>query len=283
MLWSLPALAQESEASEEPPKVWSNQADVGMVITGGNSRNNTISFDNQLNADWTDSAFRLRLGAYRQTSDDITRLAYVSGDDIVPGELSFEELDQLRLYLNGSYRRDISERFFWTAGAAWDRDLDAGIESRIVGFAGVGNKWWSTDDGAFSTEYTFAYEYRDDEIDDPEIDKNRPTIRLAWVYSNNLFSSGNSVLTNDMDFFFNLKESSAYRFVNNTALTIGMTDLLSLRTSLEFRYDNFPGLEAVDLWSADPNVDPDATIIDSTTIRKQKLDTVFKLTLVFSI
>jgi len=281
-----PVLAQEADEAEgtaTAPQIWTDQADVGMVITGGNSRNNTISFDNFLQGKWERSQITVRLGAYRQTSDDITRIAYETEDGFTPGEISFEELDQLRLYINGAYRKDISDGFFWTGGGAWDRDVDAGIESRTVGFAGVGNTWWDRDDAQFSTEYTFAYEYRVDEIPDPELGEARPSIRLAWVYLNNLFGKDTTVLTNNMDFFYNLKESSAYRFINNTALTLGMSTLLSLRTSLEFRYDNLPGLEAVDLWDSDPNTNPDAEIIGGVNIRKHKLDTLFKLTLVFNL
>jgi len=281
-----PVLAQEADEAEgtaTAPKIWTDQADLGMVITGGNSRNNTISFDNQLLGKWENSQLTVRLGLYRQTSDDITRIAYETADGVTPGELSFEELDQLRVYINSAYRKNISKRFFWTGGAGWDRDVDAGIESRIVGFAGVGNTWRNTDAMQFATEYTFAYEYREDEIPDPELGKNRPSIRLAWTYLNQLFGKETTVLTNNMDFFYNLKESSAYRFINTTALTLGMSSLLSLRTSLEFRYDNLPGLEAVDLWDSDPNTNPDAGIIGSTTIRKHKLDTLFKLTLVFNL
>ncbi len=284
LCFTQPAQAQDEEGTAAAPKIWANQADIGVVITGGNSRNQTISFDNQLRGEWIDRRFTLRLGAYRQTSDDITHLAYLDGTgEPVPGELSIAELDQLRLYINGAYRRNFSDAFFWTTGLGWDRDVDAGINSRFIGFVGVGNTWIARDRTAFSTEYTFAYEYRDDEIEDPDLGKARPSVRLAWDYMNMLFDSKTNTLTNTMDFFFNLKEASAYRFVNMTALTVGLSELLSLRTSLEFRYDNVPGLEEVDLWSADPNLDPNASIIGSTNIRKQKLDTIFKLTVVFNL
>lgn len=282
---SLPARAQEAaeNGTAAAPRVWSNQADIGVIITGGNNRNQTVSLDNQLQADWGNAVFQLRFGAYRQTSDDVTRLAFTDGDEIVASELSDEELDQLRLYVNSSYRRDLSERFFWTVGAAWDRDLDAGIDSRFVGYAGVGNVWVSRDDLEFSTEYTLGMEIRDEKIDDPSIDQNRPTARLAWNYLNNLFGSETTMLTNNMDFFFNLKQSDAYRFINATALTMSLTNLLSLRTSMEFRYDNYPPLEEVDLYSADPNVDPMAQVVGVTAIRKHKLDSIFRFTLVFKI
>jgi len=284
-LLAQPAYAQDEAegGTAAAAKVWSNQADIGVIITGGNNRNQTVSLDNQLQAVWTNARFQLRLGAYRQTSDDITRLAFSDGDQIVAGELSEEELDQLRLYIGSSYQHDISEDFFWTAGASWDRDIDAGIESRLVLYAGVGNTWINEEDLKFSTEYTAGWERRDEEIDDPSLDMNRPTTRLAWDYLNHLFGSDTTVLTNNMDFFINMKERSAYRFINATALTMGLTDLLSLRTSMEFRYDNRPSLEEVDLFDSDPNVDPLAEIIGVTAIRKQELDSIFRFTLVFKI
>jgi len=272
------ALAQEeAEGTAAAPKTWTNQADIGMVLTGENSNTTTIPFDNHTQAQWGKARLTVRFGTYKQTTDDITRLAFGSDDNFTPVDVATEELDQLRIYISGGYRRDISDAFFWTVGGGWDKDADAGIESRIVSFAGIGNTWRNSDDMEFSTEYTLAIENRQDEIPDPELGESRPSIRLAWDYMNNLFGKDTTVLTNNMDFFYNLKNSTAYRFINTPALTMGLSNLLSLRTSLEFRYDNVPGLETVDLWDVDPTTNPDAMIIGNVNIRKKKLTVVFSL------
>ena len=68
----LPASAQEAEDEEEEKKLgWSNVADVGLVVTAGNSSTSTFSFDDKLTYAWEGADFIFRAGALRvRTPDD---------------------------------------------------------------------------------------------------------------------------------------------------------------------------------------------------------------------
>ena len=63
---------QEAEDEEEEKKLgWSNVADVGLVVTAGNSSTSTFSFDDKLTYAWEGADFIFRAGALRvQTTDD---------------------------------------------------------------------------------------------------------------------------------------------------------------------------------------------------------------------
>ena len=60
-------------------------------------------------------------------------------------------------YFEGRYDRDITDRFFWFAGAGWDQNRPAGIDQRYTAFSGVGNTWRDDDDVEFRTDYGLSY------------------------------------------------------------------------------------------------------------------------------
>ena len=109
------ALGQEEE---EKKKVgWSNAADLGLVITGGNSRTSTFTFDDKLTQSWTNATLEFKVGGLRtRTTDD--RVAVVAG----PNEFAVIEDESIdigteRYTVTASYRRDISKKLYWLAGA----------------------------------------------------------------------------------------------------------------------------------------------------------------------
>jgi len=281
----LPAavLAQETEeaaAEAAPAPTWTDQADLGFLLTNGNSENVSLSLDNVLQGSWDRSTFNLRVGAYRQESNDITRFAVGTGqDDFLADESKVREVDAYRLYIFSDFKRTISDHFYWQVGANWDKDEDAGIESRLVAYAGVGNVWWESDRSSFTTDYALSYTSRTDEIVDPENDGKFAGGRLAWNFVQQVLDS--SAVTNDMTVFLNFDQMKDYRFVNTTALTTSMSSKLSLRLSAEFRYSNLPSLEKVDLYDRDP-LDPDSSLIGTVNARKEKLDSIFRATVVLN-
>lgn len=274
------AFGQEAGEEIAQRRTWTDQADLGLVYTKGNAANRTFSFDNVLTGSWEHSTFTLRAGMYEQTSKDRTRFAVGTGqEDFVEGLLEEDSLDARRLYVFSDFRRDISERFFWQVGANWDKDVDAGIESRFVGYAGVGNVWWDGDDFRFSTDYAISYTTRQDQIEDPDVDGQFLGSRIAWNYLNRILDR--SVLTNDMTFFLNVDVIEDYRFINTTALTASMSSRLSIRLSAEYRYSNLPALEEIDLYDAYPGL-PGSSVIGTVAARKKKLDSIYRATIVLS-
>lgn len=268
----------QGESEEEKELGWSNVANLGLVVTAGNSPTTSFSFDDKLNHDWERSTLSFRFGGLRTNTTDDT-VAVGTEDDFA---LVYPEkkLDNEKYYVSGRFDRKINDRFYWVTGAGWQRDLDAGIRNRTDLFAGAGNVWKNTDNLQFKTDYTAALSTREDEIEDPLRETKFPSARLGYDLMTKI--STNAQFDSDMIFFANLKTAEDWNFNNTNAVTSNLTGLLALRASIQFIYYNIPALDEFDLFDIDP-YQGDATEIGTVLTRKKKLDTIVKITLVITI
>ena len=272
---ALPVPAQGAQGEEEEKKLgWSNVADLGFVLIAGNSSTSTFSFDDKLSYAWERADFIFRAGTLRvQTTDD--PFAVGSPDDFEVLEDLTRELDTERYYFDGNYQKDITGRFFWLAGGGWDKDTNAGIENRTVIFGGIGNTWKDNERTTFKTDYTVTFTRRVDEIPDPERDEKFSELRLGWDYQQQL--AAHTKFDSDWVFFATISDFSDNRFVTINSVTTNMTDRFALRFSLEFRYQNVPALEEIDLEI------PEGLPMGEVVVRKKKLDSVMKFSFVVTL
>ena len=271
----LPAPAQEAQDEEEEKKLgWSNVADLGLVLTAGNSSTSTFSFDDELTYAWESADFIFRAGALRvQTTDD--PFAVGNPEDFEVIEDLTRELDTERYYINSNYQKNISGRFFWVTGGSWDKDTNAGIESRTVIFGGIGNTWKDTARTLFKTDYTVTFTRRIDEIPDPEREEKFSELRLGWDYRQRL--AAHTEFDSDLLFFAVISDFSDNRFMTINSVTTNLTEMLAFRFSLEFRYQNIPAFEEIDLET------PEGLPIGDVVVRKKKLDSVLKFSFVVTL
>jgi hypothetical protein len=268
------AMAQEDKEAEKKLG-WSNVADLGLVITAGNSPTSTFTFDDKLIHAWERSNFTFQAGGLRNHKADDT-IAVGTEDDFVvvyPGA----RLDNERYYVHGRFDKKINDRFYWVTGAGWQRDTDAGIDNRVDAFLGAGNHWKNTDSLQFTTDYTLGLTTRQDEIEDPLREDKYPSARLAYDLMSKI--SKQAQFDSDLVFVANLKTAEDWNFNNVNAITSNLTSMLALRASLQFIYYHLPALEELDLFDADP-AEGDASEIGTAVTRKKALDTVVKITLV---
>ena len=271
----LPVPGQEAVDEEQEKKLgWSNVADLGFVLTAGNSSTSTFSFDDKLTYAWARADFIFRAGALRvQTTDD--PFAVGTPEDFEVIEDLARELDTERYYFNGNYQKNITDRFFWLAGGSWDKDTNAGIENRTVVFGGIGNTWKDTERTHFKTDYTVTFTRRIDETPDPERDEKFSELRLGWNYRRRL--AAHSKFDSDLVVFATISDFSDNRFVTINSVTTDLTGTFALRFSLEFRYQNIPALEEIDLET------PEGLPIGEVVVRKTKLDSVMKFSFVVTL
>lgn len=271
---TLCAMAPVHAQDEERQLGWSNVADLGYVLTAGNTSTSTFSLDNRLAYGWPRADFHVRAGALRiQTTDD----PFAVG---TPGDFEFiedtsRELENERYYVNGSYQRNISEQFFWTAGAAWDRDTNAGIDNRSIVFGGVGTTWKDSAATLFKTDYTVTFTRRIDELREPERGERFSELRLAWEYRHRLSST--TTFDSDMVFFAVIKELDDNRFATVNGVTTSLTEVFALRFSLDLRYQNVPALEEIDL------LNREGLPVGEVVVRKKKLDSIVKFSFVVTL
>ena len=278
------AATEEAMGQEEEKKKigWSNVADLGLVLTGGNSNTSTLTFDDKLARTWENATFQFQFSGLRtNTTDD--RIAVVTGpeDFEVIDDLS-RKLDTERYQVNGSYRRDVNEKLYWLAGAGWLRDRNTGIENMTMVFGGLGNTWWNRKDSHFLTDYAITYTDREEEITDPLLDGRFPALRVSVDYMKQFGSKGNNQYNNDFTILPNLRDLEDYQFDWTNSLTTNLTKLLALRVSLQLLYRNIPGLEEIDLFLIPPT-DGVSLSIGTVPVRRKKIDTLFKVTLVVTL
>jgi hypothetical protein len=296
------------DTAKEPPKLgWSNSTDFSLVVTAGNSATQTWGFTDELRHAWKDARFLFEANVVRaMASDDRYFLVApglefpVGGAPANPGTSLVKPdptLDAANSLLRGSYERNISPRFFWNTGASWDRNDDAGILNRYIVHAGVGNKWIDLERRRFATTYGISYTDREEEEPDPEKDRRFAGARLGWDYMER-FNPG-ATFDNKLALNVNLSDPSDYSIDTTSALTVSVVSHVSLKVSLQWLYEHEPALESdLDVIALVEVINPDGIpgsgderfrtmssggsklVIGSADARKDKLDTIFRTTLV---
>jgi hypothetical protein len=300
--------AWAQDKGKEPPELgWSNSTDLSLVLTAGNSAAQTWGFSDQLRHVWKDARFEFEAKVIRSdTSDDRFFMVEpgiefpVGGAPANPATSLIKPdptLDVANYLARGVYERNITPRFFWNAGASWDRNDDAGILNRYIVHAGVGNTWVDLERRRFATSYGISYTDREEEEPDPEKDRRFAGARLGWDYTEK-FNEGT---TFDHKFASNanLSDFSDYSIDTTSALTVSVVSHVSLKVSLQWLYEHEPALESdLDVIAFVEVVNPDGIpgsgderfrtlssggsklVLGSADARKDELDTVFRTALV---
>lgn len=301
-------LASGASAPPAPEKAWSNETELSVVLTEGNSSTRTIGLKDTLARRWTKARFQLKVEALRaETSDDWFEqvdpgFTWEPGAAPPPTTSTLvkpeAELDAENYFIEGRYDREIRKTLTWHAGASWDRNFDAGIIGRTIVFGGLGNVWYKRDDLKFNTSYGLSWTDRNEETPDPEKEPAFPGARLSWSYLNKFGAS--TTYTNEWTNNFSLADGSDWSSDMTNALSVSMSKRLSLRVSLRWLYNHEPALEDVDVVAQVEIRDPDGipgngdeffetvssggieVTTGETQVRKERLDQIFKTTLVIS-
>ncbi len=258
-LGAAPALAEDER---EPG--WYDSAELSLVSTSGNSEATTFGFKNLLERLWTSSRFSLTASGLRAESDTISRFAVGTPSDFQVIETSTTTLTAENYSLNGRYQRNISETFFWFAGAGWERNEFAGFDSRTSAIVGAGNRWWEAPKGHFDTDYGVTYTQQDDLVKDPSTSDSFLGLRLGanGLYQFNDSTSYKGALVIDQ----NLDDTDDLRADVVNSIKVSMTDRLALQLSHQLLYDKQPALAAVSL--------VDAAGLPTGTLVSAELDTI---------
>jgi putative salt-induced outer membrane protein YdiY len=266
--------AVQRDRDEERELGWSNVADFSFVLTSGNSSTSTLSVDDKLVRAWENAELSIRGGALRvRTTDD--RFAIGTENDFEVIEDTTRDLDNERYYIFGRYDRDITDRFFWVAGGGWDRDGNAGIDSRSIIWGGLGNTWKDDEHIKFKTDYGITFTHRVDEILDPERDENYSEARLAWDYAHKF--PGNTQFDSDFVYYLNLSNVDDYRFNTLNSVTTNLSSVFALRFGLQFLYQSLPAFEEIDLFPFEGGAQTGVAVV-----RKKRLDSVVKFSVVMT-
>lgn len=277
VLLLVPMISVAQEEVDDEELGWSNEMDLSLVITEGNSSTDTLGFKNLLQRNWKRARYTFRVDAVRSnTADD--SIAVIDDQDPPNIEIrSFDKsLDVENYLVENRYDRSITERLFWNVGLTWDRNKDAGILSRWISYAGVGNIWWDRDDLRFNTSYGLSYTWREEEDEDPEKEDAFPGFRFNWEYMNKWGKS--TTFNNDWTINYNFSESQDWNFDMTSAITMDINTRLAFRVSLRWLYNNLPALQDLDVFrEIDGNLIGLPFVVQEP---KEKLDSIFRTSLV---
>lgn len=271
--------AAAAQDEEEEELGWSNVTDLSLVVTEGNSSTETFGFKNRLRRNWTGALYTFRFDAVRSnTADDPFA---VIPDPERPEEIEIVTFDKTpdveKYYVENRYDRTITERLFWNVGLTWDRNKDAGIDSRWVGFAGLGNIWWDREDLRFNTAYGLSYTDRTETDPDPTKEDTFFGFRFNWEYENQWGKV--TTFENSWTFNTNFSDSTDWNSDMTSSILVAMNARVALRVSLQWLFQNRPALEDLDVFVRDPNGNLIGLPI-TVSEPKEKLDTIFSTSLV---
>jgi putative salt-induced outer membrane protein YdiY len=245
--WAVMAAGTWAFAEDTPKKPWSDVAEFGLTMTSGNAEGTNYAFGNKFKYTWSNA--ELTFDAIALRAESTTRVASDVGGSVVITETTATTASSYGLAL--VYRRNISERLFWYAGATWYQNFFAGIDDRYILGGGIGYTFVKTDRHLFKGELGLDLT-RQDPLGDPDpadpttdVFETTDYIAIRATLNYEFKINEKSKLTEDLNFIENLDTTSAWRANSITALTVGFTDNLALKLSYTVMYSNEPAFKSV--------------------------------------
>jgi len=272
-------VAAQDKPAEAKKLGWKDTAELGYVMTSGNSDSSTLGLKNTLVYDWESARFEMKLGAIRVESTPVPFFAVGTATDFTREE-NDSELTAESYFLNGRYDHNITDRFFWFAGAGWDRNTFAGIQNRYAAFGGVGNIWFDTETIKWRTDYALTATKQEDVIEQPDLDDTFLGVRLSSTFLYKWSESGS--YGNDTILDENVDDTDDWRVNMTNWVAVNLSNHLALKVSLQWLYDNQPALIAANLFDATgAPVDADLDgVQDQVAVEADELDSIFTTALV---
>ncbi len=252
---------------------WSYNAELSLLFTSGNTSTRTFSVGGGASGEWESFQLSLTAGGLRTESRASSKSAVGSPDDFVVAEESVQQPRAENYFVKADFERPLRGFGFLTAGTGWERNTFAGFESRITAVAGLGNSWIETESTEFKTDAGVTLTIQEDVVPDPAASKNFGGLRLSTEVRQRLAASSSfgSALLLDL----NLADRSDLRADLVNALVVDVSELLAVKTSVRFVWDNQPALIEVPLeWPAG------APTGAQVSVPRRKLDSTISVALV---
>jgi putative salt-induced outer membrane protein YdiY len=264
-----------SQEAEEKKLGWFFEGKLAGLWTGGNSESFTIGLGATLKHIWTNSELRFDAGGMQTQSTLTTRTAVGTIESFDVNEQSKTEKTAEVIFARGRYDYNFTENFYALGGIDWLRNRFAGINSRTLVAAGVGNKWVENENIRFKTDYSFTYSFQNDVVENPFAKTKFPGVRFAYDFWYKLTASTDfeSIFIAD----WNLDNTKDVRIDFYNALPIKISEVFTLKPSLQLLWRNEPSLIEIDLQ------DSQAQKIGTVLTPLKNLDSLFSLTLVVNL
>ncbi|HHN75188.1 MAG TPA: DUF481 domain-containing protein [Acidobacteria bacterium] len=261
-------LAVASAPAEEAEKDWSNTAEFAAVITGGNSQTTTLSIKDTFKKTYANGELTVGMVALKAKQTDSNPRN--SGGNLIVDEITKTNAEYYSL--EGKYRGQIREGFFWYAGGGWERNKPAGLDNRLNAGGGLGYSILKNATSELSGELGVSY------VDESYLAGTLPdgadylNTRAFIGYTRKLSST--ATFDTSAEFLQNMEDSDDLRVNAEASVTASLTSKLALKVGYSIKYDKSP-VTTLLTDPADPLAPPVLFEFDDT-------DTIFAASLVIN-
>lgn len=267
LVWGLAETPPGPPAGLPPPvRMWRDTADLGLVMTSGNTNNTNFSFSNVLvfTRQATEMEFRARGLRVRTTNRTVTP----DFTDPESPKLNIREIKtttteniDLRLRL----QRTVHKRLAWFAASSWERNRPAGLASRSTLGGGLAYTFF-----AQPAQFLRVEAGMDGTREVPETGDERTYAGFRAAARHERDLTRTSRLMAGIELLQNLKEGEDYRANAEVSLASTINNWLALKVSCSVKYDHQPQNQLF----RNPQTGPDLVFTFEST------DTVFSTALV---
>ncbi len=222
---------------------WKATAELGFVLTSGNSSTSTFSLGTTLKRTWDKDALTFKAYILSSHATTITRTAEGTETDFTVVEDRTSRLVAENMALSGQYDHRLSKKVVLQTSLSWDRNQFAGLAGRVILNAGTGYAWVETKRTAFKTDGGFTYTWRKYFGQDAS---SFLGFRAIAKFEQKI--TGTSSFGSDFIFDDNLKKTVDWRYDWTNSVTATITKALLLKASLRLLYSHLPANELVPLF-----------------------------------
>jgi putative salt-induced outer membrane protein YdiY len=267
-----PAALRAEEEARGLLGAWKATAELGYVVTGGNTATSTFSLGTTFKRKWDKDALIFKTFILRSNSTTITKTAAGTETDFVINEEKVRRLVAENFLLSAQYDRRLAKRVVAQFGLSWDRNRFAGVASRLLFTAGTGYAWVETKRTVFKTDGGLTYTLRKYIGQDAT---SFAGFRAIASFEQKILDS--SSVASQFIFDDNLKRMVDWRYDWTTSVSASISKALALKASVRLLYAHLPAEEAVPLFDLE-GLPTGLTV----PVPLKKLDTFFTTSIVIN-
>jgi putative salt-induced outer membrane protein YdiY len=260
LLVAVAAVAGPASAATVPG--WYSSTDLSFVMQRGNSKTLNAGVNANLTRQWLRTAWKTTGSFVRNDVSDPSRIAVGSvtnfATDFGPTVTKSE-----KIFANTDLERRVTERFFWNVASSFERDQFAGLDSRILGAAGIGYLWQKPDNsGKFRLGLAGTYTAQSETVDDPETEDEFAGVRFTADGEKRFGDRQQNTFVSTLIVDENVQDTEDLRFNWQNSLAVAMSQRLALKMGVQLAFDNQPQLVEFDLIGTPLKVEAPAEKLD---------------------
>lgn len=274
----LGAVSSPVLAAEAPG--WYSTADLSFVLSEGNSKTTSMGAKADLTRNWLRTSWDTTASFVYNSAAEPTRRAIGTSAADAQLEAGPRITKSEKFFVDSTFMRRVTERFYWDLGGTFDRDEFAGLNARLLGKAGVGYMWENRDNSRFKTGVAATFTSQDDVVDDPETENEFFGLQLNAEGERRFGNQYQHVYSSTLIGDQNLMDTDDLRINWDNSLAVAMTRRLALKAGVVLTFDNLPQLVEFPLFVQTPQGLAESNV--RIPGRAEKLDVTATVSLVIN-